>query len=210
MKCSRFARARLRQRHSLMTRRAVWRRSERRRQKRRQKKAQRKQSAGRRSRQPPLHGLQLLNDVDGRVKRTGGVEQRSQSLPTRRPCRRQRASARQRVRHYRALPCQGSDRIRVGSRQAGTAMRERAAFPSLRRQACLPSILGLEISPMPSVFFGGSGTCGCRRSRQPTSDKLLPAISGLLTLRLPLGLQARVASAPVLWPGRAFLLLHFV
>ena len=56
-----------------MTRRAVWRRSERRRQRRQQKKAQRKQSAERRSRQLPLHGLQLLPDVVDRVKRIGGL-----------------------------------------------------------------------------------------------------------------------------------------
>ena len=31
-------------------------------------------------------------------------------------------------------------------------VRERVAFPSLRRRACLPFGLGFEISPMPSVF----------------------------------------------------------
>jgi len=95
-KCSRFPRARMRQRHSLMTRRAVWRRSERRRPKRQQKRARRKQSAVRRSRQPLLNGrrrLTLLTASNGPAV----LSSDNHRSATPRPCRRQRASARQRV-----------------------------------------------------------------------------------------------------------------
>ena len=59
MQCSRSPRALYRHRHSLMARRAAWRRREGQRRSQRQRKARRRPSAGRRSRRTLLHSLRL-------------------------------------------------------------------------------------------------------------------------------------------------------
>ena len=59
VQCSRSPRALFRHRHSLMARRAAWRRSERRRRSQRRKRARRRPSAGRRSKHAALHSLRL-------------------------------------------------------------------------------------------------------------------------------------------------------
>jgi hypothetical protein len=63
MQCSRSPRALLRHRHSLMARRAAWRRSERRRQKRPRRRAPERPSAGRRSKHAPLPSLRLRTSM---------------------------------------------------------------------------------------------------------------------------------------------------
>jgi hypothetical protein len=89
----------VRHRHSLMARRAAWRRSERRRRSRRRKRAQGRPSAGRRSKHAPASQSSASNDVDDCVKRAGAsrraVSASRSRFDTAGPGRRRRASARQ-------------------------------------------------------------------------------------------------------------------